>query len=187
VQGGCRVLVDVYYTYFPPNGGVCRLLRLLHCCIHHFIEAKIHSFTHSLTHSLTLTTPLSPKLISFHSHSHIPLFPHLPTPPLTHSLTHSLNHSITHLFRHTLTHSLTMNLPKIIPPLSQISIYETKGFLLLVGYSSTACVYSMLELTRPTLSVSSDALSFKPHPVTYTETQMKARLEQMKAVYKVSE
>lgn len=76
-----------------------------------------------------------------------------------------------------------MNLPKIVPPLSQISIYETKGFLLLCGYSVSSCTYNMLEITRPTLSTSGE-LNFKPHPQSYTVTQMEARLKQMKSVYK---
>jgi phosphatidylinositol 3,5-bisphosphate 5-phosphatase len=77
-----------------------------------------------------------------------------------------------------------MNLPKIVPPLSQISIYETKGFLLLCGYSVSSCTYNMLEITRPALSASTDTLSFKPHSQEYTASQMVSRLKQMKSVYK---
>ena len=77
-----------------------------------------------------------------------------------------------------------MNLPKIIPPLSQISIYETKGFLLLCGYSVSSTKYSMLEITRPALTVSNEGIILKPHSQTYTLEKMEARLKQMKTVYK---
>lgn len=76
-------------------------------------------------------------------------------------------------------------LPKIIPPLKDISLYETKSAYFLVGLNEMNNTYSILEISRHVFGLeSNNKLKIKQHPGEYTLTQINQRKQQMKATYK---
>jgi hypothetical protein len=69
-----------------------------------------------------------------------------------------------------------MPLPTLRRALRDISIYESKGCIFIVGYNDIDACYRILEVNRPVVTIGNDFLSLRQDPEHYTAASLEARL-----------
>ena len=70
--------------------------------------------------------------------------------------------------------------PRIRVAFTDITIYETKGSIYLIGLNEKNGFYKILEVTRPAVATSIDSVVLKQDPQHYTQQSLENRLAFMK-------
>mmetsp|Transcript_3250 Transcript_3250/g.5057 ORF Transcript_3250/g.5057 Transcript_3250/m.5057 type:complete len:1088 (-) Transcript_3250:150-3413(-) len=72
---------------------------------------------------------------------------------------------------------------KLSPPLKKLSVYATKGLIIIYGYNEFTGLYHVLEISRPVLSTDG-TLKVRQLPQTFTLAQVNNRKKHMQTAYK---